>query len=403
MSQENKHIVLVTTWFPPWQSVAVNRMLAFAKYLSEEGFQVEVITVKKETDNTTAEPEGVQVHYLPNKQLFKSPDFTIKTSRIGHYFKVAKKIVIAKLVNGEFRDWEKRALKKLVTIHQKNRIDILISSFSPISSHLVAINFVKDFKEVKWIADMRDAMTTNTDLGKREKQILKKTEVKVNQYATALISISKPHVEIFRKSMPQISNFEVVRNGYDHDFSPLNNFNDDFTISYLGSFYGLRKPHTFFEALVALDHKNQLPNNWKVKLVGTHHNFSIPESIKKKIEFVERVSQQESIEIMAGSDANLLIHPPTGEKGIYTGKIFDYISVKKPLIALVDKEDVAADLIRETKSGFIADFYDHKEIQEAILNAAEVWKKKEKLPFEGVEKLHRKYQVKKLAELIHKL
>ena len=35
MKTSKKHIVLVTTWFPPRNSVAVNRMWAFANILTK--------------------------------------------------------------------------------------------------------------------------------------------------------------------------------------------------------------------------------------------------------------------------------------------------------------------------------------------------------------------------------
>ena len=44
-------------------------------------------------------------------------------------------------------------------------------------------------------------------------------------------------------------------------------------------------------------------------------------------------------------DANIMLHPRGERKGVYSGKLFDYISAQKPIIACVDKNDVAAELI----------------------------------------------------------
>ena len=48
MSSEskNKKIALITTWYPPINGIAVNRMNAFANYLSER-FEVEVFCLGK--------------------------------------------------------------------------------------------------------------------------------------------------------------------------------------------------------------------------------------------------------------------------------------------------------------------------------------------------------------------
>jgi hypothetical protein len=69
--------------------------------------------------------------------------------------------------------------------------------------------------------------------------------------------------------------------------------------------------------------------NWKFICAGASRNFSIPPDFKKNVEILDRVSQTESLKLMAAADLNILIQPPTGRMGVYTGKIFDYLSVNK--------------------------------------------------------------------------
>jgi hypothetical protein len=74
-------------------------------------------------------------------------------------------------------------------------------------------------------------------------------------------------------------------------------------------------------------------------------------------------------------------------------------------LAFVDKTDVAAKLIEEFDCGYVTEFDQLEENKKIILNAFEDWKQN-KIKFasdEQVASLHRKEQVKKLAELIHKL
>ena len=40
-----------------------------------------------------------------------------------------------------------------------------------------------------------------------------------------------------------------VRNGFDHELKAFDHFNPVFTFTYAGTFYGKRKPDTFFQAL----------------------------------------------------------------------------------------------------------------------------------------------------------
>jgi hypothetical protein len=72
---------------------------------------------------------------------------------------------------------------------------------------------------------------------------------------------------------------------------------------------------------------------------------------------------------------------------------------------VVDPTDVAADLIKECRAGYIADFDNIKEIETAIFTAYQNWNTKTMLNCdrEKIEQLHRKYQVEKLNQLIDSL
>jgi hypothetical protein len=87
---------------------------------------------------------------------------------------------------------------------------------------------------------------------------------------------------------------------------------------------------------------------------------------------------------------------------VYSGKIFDYISAKRPILAFVDKEDVAANLILETNSGYIIDFNNIAEGENAILTWIQDTQNnvcKCANSFQ-IKSLHRKNQIKLLEETI---
>jgi hypothetical protein len=113
----------------------------------------------------------------------------------------------------------------------------------------------------------------------------------------------------------------------------------------------------------------------------------------------------EAIHKMAEMDLNIQLHPRSEQKGIFTGKLFDYISVQKPVLALVDSEDVAAQLINEFNCGYVAEFSELEENKNMLLAAFTDWEN-HKLKFatnEQVESLHRNKQVEKLMKLINEL
>ena len=132
--------------------------------------------------------------------------------------------------------------------------------------------------------------------------------------------------------------------------------------------------------------------------MGTHENFTIPNEFKEQCVFLESVANERAIEILLQSDCNLMVHPPSEAKGIFTGKLFDYLSVRKPILALLDKDDVAAKLIEECRAGINCDFYDVPEIKSAILQLIHLWETKQTLNYDEdrIKLLHRRDQVKKL-------
>jgi hypothetical protein len=400
----NKRIALITTWFPPQESVATNRMLAFAEFLSED-FEVEVFCLDQ-IERSISWNEFIKVHYSSSNKLFERLKDKQTDGTFLHKLKVGTRIILSKFIRNPLSKWQKSTFNKLENIHEINPFDCIISSFSPQEAHLVAIEFKKKFPAVPWIADMRDEMSANPYIDVTTKQTLSRVEKMVNDHADAVTSVSEPILNDFKQLLPKVQIFVEIRNGFNHEFRrDFNIFekNKVFTLGYFGTFYGAIKPNIFFEALSELKNKNLI--DFKVHLVGVHANFSIPKNISNDVSIFQACSYLDAIENMSQTSCNVLINPGGLRKGVYTGKLFDYISVQKPVLAFVDKTDVAAKLIEEFDCGYVAEFDQLEENKKIILNAFEDWKQN-KIKFasdEQVASLHRKEQVKKLAELIHKL
>jgi hypothetical protein len=401
----NKRIALITTWFPPQESVATNRMVAFAEFLSED-FEVEVFCLDQ-IERSITWNDSTKVHYSSSNKLFERLKDKQSDGTFLHKLKVGTRIILSKFIRNPLSKWQKSTFKKLENSHKINPFDCIISSFSPQEAHLVAIEFKKKFPTIPWIADMRDEMSANPYIDSTTKLTLEKVEKQVNEFADAVTSVSEPILTDFKRLLPKVQFFEEIRNGFNHQF--IRNLNDNeknsvFTLGYFGTFYGKRKPNILMQALSEL--KQEYSDfDFIFEIVGAHRNFHIPNELQKNILISPNLPYLEAIEKMATFDCNVQLHPKSEQKGIFTGKLFDYISSQKPVLAFVDKTDVAAKLIEEFDCGYVAEFDQLQENKKIILNAYEDWKQN-KIKFasdEQVASLHRKEQVNKLAELIHKL
>lgn len=401
---KNKRIALITTWFPPQESVATNRMLAFAEFLSET-FEVDVFCLSQE-EKTIVWKHNIQVYYSASNDLLEKLKDKTTDGTFLHKIKVGTRIILSKVIPNPLAKWQKKTLLKLKQIHSQNAFDCIISSYSPQEAHLVAIEFKKVFPKTPWIADMRDEMASNPYLTTQTRNRLLAIEKEINEYADALTTVSEPILLDFKKSMPKIAIFKEIRNGFNHPFKrDLNSEqrNEIFTLGYFGSFYGAIKPNFLFNALIEI--KSQKLFDFELQLVGVHSNFIIHKEINDNITVFKKVSYAKSIELMAETSCNILIIPKGERKGVFSGKLFDYISVQKPVLAFVDTEDVAAKLILDFDCGYVAEFSDVDAVKKVILEAFNDWKMNQLkfATFGQVQTLHRRNQVQKLAELITNL
>ena len=108
----------------------------------------------------------------------------------------------------------------------------------------------------------------------------------------------------------------------------------------------------------------------------------IPEHLTSVVHVAGEVPHDEAFARMLRADTLVLIHP-TGRKGVYTGKIFDYLPTNKPILALCDPRDVAAELLRETGAGFAVDNDDIAGIKAQILRCYSIWRNREVLRATG--------------------
>ena len=398
--KNKQHIALVTTWYPPKQSVATNRMLAFATILAND-FCVTVFALDEKT-HTVKEHDNLYVRYSKSKSIFDYLENKTTDSRSIHFLKTGIKVILAKVVKNPLKKWQKRTTKDLIQTHQQSPFDLIISSFAPQETHLAVAAFKKHYSNVPWIADMRDEMSKNPDISSKTRNALIQVEQYVNSYANAITTVSSPILNDFKTICPKVTHFKEIRNGYNHELTPLTHQNKVFTFGYFGSFYGGRKPVIFFKALQHILDKNK-DFEFKFVIVGAHKNFEIPAQVEKFVEIRPIQPYLEAVKMMMQMDMNVIIQPRSQRKGVFSGKLFDYISAARPVLAMVDKDDVAAKMILDFDAGYVAECDDLDENICAIEKAFDDWKSGivKKASEENRLSLHRKNQVNELKLLIN--
>ena len=144
-------------------------------------------------------------------------------------------------------------------------------------------------------------------------------------------------------------------------------------------------------------------DKFEIHIATKIHNYNVPKQLAHVVKKIEFMDYNKSIEYMSKMDCNLLILPYSGErKGVYSGKVFDYISSQRPILGLLDTSDVAAQLINQFNIGYLAESNNAQQIKTRILELYNDWQNNniKTVDFESIKSLHRCEQVNILKKFL---
>jgi glycosyltransferase involved in cell wall biosynthesis len=118
------------------------------------------------------------------------------------------------------------------------------------------------------------------------------------------------------------------------------------------------------------------------------------------------VSHSEAVKLLQQTDALLLAIPDLPDnKGVLTGKLFEYLAAQRPILCLGPTDGDAAAIIREAQAGVTHDYADAAAIRQHLENLYQNWEQKTTPTFNAgvVKSFSRKAVASQLAELISRL
>ena len=224
--------------------------------------------------------------------------------------------------------------------------------------------------------------------------------------ADNIIVVSDEIKKIFIKKSKLIdpNKIHVIPNGYDEeDFNiPSAPSSENFIVTYTGTIADNYNINIFFKALTKI--KNQFSEiPILIKFVGKTTPAIISQIAENKLEsiteFISHVSHRESIKFIMNSTVLFLAIPDVeNNEGILTGKLFEYLASRKPIINIGPVNGNAAEIIKECDAGKTFDYSDSVGLYEYILELVSQWKSNKNIDLTGNE--FKKYSRK---ELTHQL
>jgi hypothetical protein len=241
------------------------------------------------------------------------------------------------------------------------KVDVIISSSSPVTCHVVARE-LKNKHKIPWVADLRDLWTQNHNYPYSflRRMIERRLELATLRHANALVVVSSPAAEQLKK-LHKREDVCVITNGFDPE--RLNEketaLTSKFTITYTGQIYAGKQDTS--KLLIALE---DLLDDGTIEPADVEVRFYGPECevLTRGIEkyglagIVKEygvVTRQVAFERQRESQLLLMFNwDDPREKGVYTQKIFEYLASKRPILSTGGfGNDVVEALLGETKAG----------------------------------------------------
>jgi len=366
-------VLIITKFFPPFPNMASSRLGGLAKYLPKFGWEPIILMpdLKLKTDPryrviTTEYPgdtAGSAIKSLglnPSKRPVEQIPLPSYICESNNYFIVRFIDIIGGILI--YPDAEKKwfpfALKEAERLLRTEPIDAIISSSAPVTAHMVASALNKQF-QIPWVADLRDlwSQTHLHSYGLIRKWRERRLEVQTLKNAAALTTVSQPLADELA-NLHLNKRINTILNGFDPDDVTPAKLTTQFTITYTGLIYPRKQnPVALLRALRELIDSRQIdPRQVCVRFIG-RPQYWLRQEIKKKnlqniVQEIERIPREESLARQRESQVLLFLNwNDPRQTGVYTGKIFEYLSARRPILAFGPR-DVTSKLIEDTRTGF---------------------------------------------------
>lgn len=419
-----KKLLIISYYWPPAGGPGVQRWVKLTKYLTKLGYDCHVVTVHEEYASYPSVDLSLQKDVAAGIKVTKTRSFEVlkiftslfkkeKVPYAGIPEKNKMSAVgrMALYVRSNFFipdariGWNNYALKACRQIIQKEKIDAIITTSPPHSTQLIGIRLKEEFPRLKWLADLRDPWTdiyfysklSHTGRAKAKDLALEKSVI---DRCDAITTVSADLKRLFaaKSGNAAADKINILANGFDEDDfnSATGQPNEKFTLIHTGTINSNYNLNGFINAFLKfISDKKEVT----LKFVGNTDPLikeQLTSALGSICEFIDYLPHSEITKVMQGGDCLLLAIPDNPQnKGILTGKLFEYLAARKPILGLGPPDGDAAAIITECNAGHMFDFNETEKISSCLNGLYTSWKTDHSTHLEG--KAYLKYSRKELA------
>lgn len=430
-----RKVLVVTYYFPPSGGPGVQRPLKFVRYLREFGWDPVVLTVRPEEASWPGRDPGLESDVPPGVEVIRTraldpyaayARFTGRSRDesvgVGFLSEDAPGLrerfarwVRANLFLPDARvGWVGFATRAGRDRVRRGDIDAVVTTGPPQSTHLAGRR-IASASTLPWLADLRDLwpdpayaddLPMTAWARRRDERLRDRTLGEADE----IMAVTEGMVSDLEKTLNR--RVHLLPNGYDpSDFEGVRPHpSDGFTVLHAGNLSPARNPEALWRVLSKAVKAGAWPE-LKVDLVGSV-DASVRESIERFglshiVRHTPMVPHDEAVARMLGADVLLLpINHVRGATGIVTGKLFEYLAARRPILCIGPTAGEAAAIIEETDAGVTAGFEDADRIELVLTSWYHAWEAGR--PVSGsedrkVERYSRREQTGRLAAILDDL
>lgn len=345
-------VLILSHWFPPTNVIGSARPYALARHLADARHDVSVLSAAHTgfRADFMVDVDGIDVHRVPvsSLTLWLEPSAThrrLKRIMVG----VARQFTFPDQYSPLIRSYVRAALDMF---KRDGNPDVVVSCALPFSLH-VAASQISASTGIPWVADNRD-LWAGSPYRRRPvplEWIDRRYERLLLRRAARVVVVGDRMATELRTRLDRGDDVVVIRNGADTDVlgrtsEPECRSSGPYRFLYTGTLYGGRRDlRPLFKAITAAS----IPAI--VEFVGTEAapvsqlraEFpNVRVDLKPRLPKVETKRLQERAHFLLAA-----LGVEAFEDGVLTGKVFEYVETRRPIIAVCnDGSELAGVVIK---------------------------------------------------------
>lgn len=359
-----KRVLIISYCFPPSQEIGGLRPYILAKFIKKYGYEPIVITKFDREDNISGIKTIRTDEYIDNYNNYQ-PHFSVNSNALFRFFRD-----IFSFPDYQYF-WKKRCLKKIKQCVDLDEIDIIFSTSSPITCHLIARHICQE-KKIPWVADLRDLWYNNhyenrTTIRACLDKLLEMITLNRANYITSASESWTRDLKNRHEHCP----VETILTGFNpEEISNEKDVDIKFSIMYGGGLYGgKRDPSSLFQALshlieLGIIDRTKIEINFYSERSDSFDRSINEYHLSDVVFHREKIPRQELLKIARRSQLLLILLNNESESGVIAGKIFEYLASKRPILCIGPNDNDMKKIIIDLNVGIYAT--NQEEIARAI-------------------------------------